>query len=326
MCLGFGYVPRRAPLKGGSAFNAQTRQTRPFWFRATPNPSLLLQGSRSDLSNKTPRALGQETDAKGVESVLAGKSRTSLRNWQTVLKNYRETTVESTTTVAAGIETALNGFKTQFQQFTRETESGDGAFTQYLQDGLGLLSESSELTRFPAVPGQNNMKRSDVESYADSVTKFISTSKANCAVGSKFGLGKLCETDAALAASVDVAHKLLGVCDFDVTAAASNDGTAALSAFCQERDFDEVHVPAAGEPVGTVKAAEPPRSAFDALSNMDRLLTFSGAAAVELDWTIGESKIRSSDVGFEADACVDIFGGLLCLLGLLAYYPPWVGL
>ncbi|KAJ1448605.1 hypothetical protein M885DRAFT_574079 [Pelagophyceae sp. CCMP2097] len=115
----------------------------------------------------------------------------------------------------------------------------------------------------------NHIHREDVQSYAKSVTKFLQASEANCKVGDQFGIGTLCKVGDQLAKSVDAAHKLLGICDFDSTEAQS---------------------------------AAAARSAFGALSDTDRLVTFSGTAAVELEWAIGVSTARTSDVGYTSDA------------------------
>jgi hypothetical protein len=108
------------------------------------------------------------------------RSELALANWQTVLSNYRKATLESETTMEEGINSMLSDFKTQFEQFTADTQDGDAEFNDYLAQGLSDLSDSDHVTRFAASPGQNHISETDVRSYADSVASFLEASKANC--------------------------------------------------------------------------------------------------------------------------------------------------
>ncbi|KAJ1451362.1 hypothetical protein M885DRAFT_468528 [Pelagophyceae sp. CCMP2097] len=219
------------------------------------------------------------------------KSRAALANWQTVLKDYRAATLESETTLAGGIAATLAGYKAKFAAFSAASEDGDSAFSAYLAEGLSDLSESDHLSRSSlAVPGANSISKEGVSSYAASVSKFLAATEANCKVGDMFGLGDLCKTHDLLSASGSAAHKLLGVCDFETDVARP----AAVQAWCMEREFSAMNDVAMG-------AVEAPRSAFDALSNVGRLITFSGTNPVEFEYSVGETAARSTDVGFTTD-------------------------
>ncbi|KAJ1451351.1 hypothetical protein M885DRAFT_529968 [Pelagophyceae sp. CCMP2097] len=201
------------------------------------------------------------------------KSRNALENWQTVLRDYRAATLASETTLAGGISATLEGYKKKFALFASASEDGDAAFSAYLAEGLSDLSESDHVSRFSiAAPGQNSIDKEEVSDYAASVSKFIAASEANCKVGDMFGLGTLCATPQDLADSREAAHKLLG----------------------RDRVFAEVN-----DGTGETEAA---RSAFDAFSNVGRLITFSGTASVEFEYSVGEAAVRSTDVGFQSDA------------------------
>jgi len=229
-----------------------------------------------------------ETDDTSAEVV---KSRNALKNWQTVLRDYRAATLASETTLAGGISATLEGYKKKFALFASASEDSDTAFSAYLAEGLSELSESDHVSRFSIVlPGQNSIDKEEVSDYAASVSKFIAASEANCKVGDMFGLGTLCATPQALTDSREAAHKLLGVCAF----ATDVERPAAVASFCQDRVFAEVN-----DATGETEAA---RSAFDAFSNVGRLITFSGTAAVEFEYSVGEAAVRSTDVGFQSDA------------------------
>ncbi|KAJ1452456.1 hypothetical protein M885DRAFT_499110 [Pelagophyceae sp. CCMP2097] len=197
------------------------------------------------------------------------RSMKALENWKTVLSNYRKATVQSETSIEAGVNAMLGHFKTQFEKFTADTENGDAAFSDYLAEGMADLSRSEHVTRFPAVVGQKHISESDVRSYADSVHTFLRASKANCEH-----------------ARFSCQNKSPGIeasCQFGTNV----DRLPALQRFCQSEYL--------GDAGGS-------RTAFDALGNPDRLRTFSGSTAVQLEISLGESTSRSSDVGFTTDA------------------------
>jgi hypothetical protein len=198
-----------------------------------------------------------------------------------VLRDYRGSTLVNTTTVQDGITHMLSGFKETFEKFNAATEDGASAFADYVSDGLATMSESDYASNF-AVAGDksNSISRDDVEEYAATVAAFVRVGEANCAVGKQFGIAELCNLPPALEHSAAVADKLAGVCSFDST-------LEAVQTFCATRTTD---------------GGDAPRSAFDALSHLDRLVTFSGTAAVDLEYSIGEGVQRTAEVGFAADS------------------------
>ncbi|KAJ1446359.1 hypothetical protein M885DRAFT_591847 [Pelagophyceae sp. CCMP2097] len=238
---------------------------------------------------KTIERLGALHDDGGTDD-----SELALENWKTVLANYRKSTASSTESYQDGIRDMLRGFQANFEHFAAESDDGDNAFKAYLAKGLSYLSESDHASPYP-VSGDavDHVSAQAVRDSVRTVARFASESRENCRVGDVFGLGRLCDTPAALKFTGEVASKLLGVCDF------GSQG-AAVKAFCAEQGPEN----------------GPRRSAFDAFGAADRVITFSGTTAVEFEYTIGEAASRSAEVGFSTDssnsyglsqsACLDI--------------------
>ncbi|KAJ1449841.1 hypothetical protein M885DRAFT_78637 [Pelagophyceae sp. CCMP2097] len=236
----------------------------------------------------------------------------ALKNWQTVLSDYRTRTLDSTATLVDGIAAELQGFEATFDSFTQKTDKGDALFKKYLASGLYDLDDAGRANRERNNDVQEIRRRqrnvdkisrtmgaNNIGGYTKRMGQLIEQTKANCAAGNQFGLGQLCDgNDKLIKQTKAAAEKLLGVCSFG----REEDRPAVVQKFCQE-----------GSGPGDVTG----RTAFDALSHSDRLVTFAGTVAVEMEYTIGKASARTTDVGFSTDrsksqsfsqsACADIF-------------------
>jgi len=217
----------------------------------------------------------------------------SLQNWETVLRDYRDVTQNSATTVTGGITGMLSGVISQFEEFEKLSNGGDAAFDDYVAGGLAAMSHLDP-DFHAASGGRQGIDADQVQKYAGQIATFLEASQADCAIINQLGLPRdsCSEAPPAVSATLAAAHKLLGICQkFD---------SPTTKQFC-----------------ATSADAVDPQSAFDALGDLGRVVTFAGTTDVDLEYLTGEAKSRINNVGFAAAAvfslgtsasvCTDIF-------------------
>jgi len=231
-----------------------------------------------------------------------------IQNWQKVLKDYRAPLHQASLTsiqdavvrMVNGVQVAAkyHGLDKMFSEFNSGMDSPSKDAVTFIQNGLadlkGLGSGMPPLVQ--DLNGDHGiLGMGDASGMVNKLSaKLKDISRGNCNGGDMFGMGRLCDTVSNMQTSVNLVNNLLSICDFKM-------GIAAVNNFCQKKSDKNL-----------------PSSVFDALTDADRLVTFTGGgSSTTITYSITQGKEGSQTVEMSQQAsksfdtqvsgCLDLF-------------------
>jgi len=244
------------------------------------------------------------------EGMDATKLQTQLTNWEKVLTAYRAT---EKTSVAAQLQTVMDGLHTDFTKFHKDLNDLSDAQSSEVKDfvarGIENLNRHKRGEDMQSVIPDGGVEDGGVtddikeksagfdghkyiEDTVGKVSDSVTEAAKACAVATSkidpTNLHPLCTAYQNIGEKVDLVQTLLGVCGFETD-------IESVKTFCK-RDGT---VPG----IGTTMSGAHYLSALNFLSDTERFLTFSGSTGVDFSWDVAEA--RGSDVSVTTDGSLE---------------------